>query len=179
MLLTLDDVRYTEKPERAEFQKIVGRMKRAKPREVTKLQFLKHIAAGKAWQGGTFADGKQESMQAMHIFALDFDNVDEKHEPLSFDDPRFISPWDALARCEALGIVPLVLYQTLRYTKDNPRFRLVFMEDEPITDYVIAKGYMEGLRAIFPESDSKCMNLNRVYLGTTKAVWAICEAWFV
>ena len=180
MLVTIDSVSYVEKPDRAEFAKLMNRMKSARPQEVDKHEFLKHISAGKAWQGGTFADGNQESMITMQVFALDFDNADEKtHEPLSFDDPMFISPWDALARCESLGITPLVLYQTMNYTKDNPRFRLVFMMNEPITDYGLAKAVQEGLMIAFPECDPKCKNLNRVYLGTTKAVWAICEAWFV
>lgn len=180
MLLTCDDYSYTSKPDRDEFARLVSRMKRTRPREVDKRGFLEHISAGKAWQGGTFAGGTQESMLTMQVFALDFDNVDEKtHEPLRFDDPMFISPWDALARCESLEVTPLVMYQTMNYTRDNPRFRLAFMLDEPITDYELAKAVQEGLMFAFPECDPQCKNLNRPYLGTTKAVWAICEAWFI
>ena len=179
MLLTLDDVTYTEKPPRKEFEAITARMKRSKPRDVTEDEFLAHVAAGKAWQGGTFANGKETSMQTMQLFGLDFDNTDEKtHQPLSWDDPMFITHWDMLARCESVNVVPMAIYQTLNYTRDNPRFRAVFKLDEVLTDYTTAKAVIEGLRILFPESDQKCSNLNRIYLGTTKAVWAICESWF-
>lgn len=194
MLLTLDDVIYSSKPDRAEFGKLMNRMKAAKPRELNKLQFLEHIAAGRSFIGGAFDDGLQ-TLKSWQIAALDFDN-DTKllgddgkpvkdadgHElkrPLRPGEEGYISPFEALERCEHLGLTPMVIYQSLNNSKENPRFRIVFDYSETTNDADIAQAVMMTLHDAFPEADKKCKNPNRIYLGTNQAVWAICEAWFI
>lgn len=193
MLLTLDDVRYTEKPDRAEFARLMNRMKAAKPREVDKYGFLQHIAAGKSFIGGAFEDDLQ-TLTSWQLAALDFDNVtklgddgkpikDESgHElkrPLRPGEDGFISPYEALERCEHLHLKPMVIYKTLNDRPENPRFRIVFDFAETTDDVNMAKAVMMTLHSVFPECDHQCKNPNRIYCGTTGAVWAICEAWFV
>lgn len=194
MLLTLDDVAYTTKPDRAEFSRLMNRMKKAEPREVDKLQFLQHIAAGKTFIGGAFTDGLQ-TLKSWQLAALDFDN-DTKvigddgkpvkdadgHElkrPLRPGEDGYLSPFEALERCEHLGLSPMIIYQTLNNTKENPRFRIVFDFAETTDDADIAKAVVMTLLDAFPEADKLCKNPNRIYCGTNQAVWAICEAWFI
>ena len=194
MLITLDDVSYTEKPNRAEFARLMNRMKKAKPQEVDKCQFLQHIAAGKSWIGGAFTDGL-DTLQSWQLAALDFDNETEvldadgnkvKDENghvmkriLHPGDDGFISPFEALEKCESFGIAPLVVYKTFNCSKENMRFRLVFDFSETTDDEDFAKAIIMTLQDLFPEADRKCKNPNRIYCGTTQAVWAICEAWFI
>lgn len=194
MLLTLDDVRYTTKPDRAEFARLMNRMKAAKPREVDKHEFLQHIAAGRSFIGGAFSNELQ-TLDSWQLAALDFDN-DTKvigddgkpvkdadgHElkrPLRPGEDGYISPFEALERCEHLGLPPMVIYQTLNNSKENPRFRIVFDFAESTTDADIAKAVVMTLLDNFPEADKQCKNPNRIYCGTNQAVWAICEAWFI
>lgn len=194
MLLTLDDVVYTAKPDRAEFGRLTNRMKAAKPREVDKREFLAHIAAGKTFIGGTF-DNELKTLTSWQLAALDFDNdttvLDADGKPLKDKDGNtvkrflqpgedgYITPLEALERCESLRIAPMVMYQTLNCSTDNPRFRIVFDMGEGITEVDTAEAVVFNLHDAFPECDHKCTNLNRMYCGTDKAVWAICEAWFI
>ena len=180
MLLTLDTKRYTAKPPRSEFGAITSRLKAAEPREVSKLDFCKHVASGSAWVGGAFADGLDpESLISWQLAALDFDNEDGDGQPLGFDDGRFMSPWRALARCESLHIAPMLIYKTLSSTEDNPHFRLVFDMGEPVTDRDVAEAVIESLLLAFPEADKACKNINRLFLGSNGVVWVVAEAWFV
>ena len=194
MLLTLDDVRYTQKPPRSEFGSIIDRMKAAQPREVGKRGFLEHVAAGKGWIGGAFSD-ELKALDSWQLAALDFDNDTkvigddgkpakdaEGHElkrPLLPGEDGFISPFEALDRCESLGITPFAMYKTFNCSKENPRFRLLFDFLEPTNEDALARAVMMTLHDVFPECDHKCTNPNRIYCGTTQTVWAICEAWFI
>ena len=194
MLLTVDDVAYTAKPDRAEFARLMNRMKAAKPREVSNQEFLQYVASGKSIIGGAYENDLQ-TLVSWELGFLDFDNdtkvldADGKpmrdengHElkrPLCPGEEGFISPFEALERCESLGIAPFAMYKTLNCSQDNMRFRLVFRLDEPTTDAETAQTVMLTLHDFFPEADKKCTNPNRIYCGTTGAVWAICEAWFI
>lgn len=193
MLLTLDDVRYTAKPDRAEFARLMNRMKAAKPREISKPEFLEHIAAGKSFIGGAFSNGLS-TLNSWQLAALDFDNVtveygddgkpmrDAKgHEikrPLLPSESGYLSAFAALERCEKLGLSPMAIYKTFNDRKENQRFRIVFDFSETTDDIDMSRAVMETLHDLFPECDHQCKNPNRIYLGTCGAVWAICEAWF-
>ena len=196
MLLTLDDVSYTAKPDRAEFGRLMNRLKSAQPREVDKHGLLEHIASGKTFVGGSFKyEGKDCKLISWQLAALDFDNEthvldadgkpmkdengDTIKRPLLPTEDGFISAFQALDRCESLGIAPLAVYQTLSNSAENPRFRIVFDMGEAIGDEELAKAVIQSLLGAFPEADQKCKNPNRLFLGTTQAVWAICEAWFL
>ena len=194
MLLTLDDVAYTTKPDRMEFARIMNRMKTAKPREVDKRELLAHIAAGKTFIGGTF-ENELQTLTSWQLAALDFDNdttvLDANGKPLKDENGNtvkrflqpgedgYITPLEALERCESLRIAPMVMYQSFNCSIENPRFRIVFDMGEGITEVDTAEAVMLNLHDAFPECDHKCTNLNRMYCGTDKAVWAICEAWFI
>ena len=185
MLVTLDDVAYTTKPDRIEFGRLMNRMKAAKPREVDKREFLAHIASGKTFIGGVF-DDDLETLRSWQLAALDFDNAIEEKENgkkvkrfLQPGEEGYITPLEALERCESLRIAPMVMYQSFNCSTENPRFRIVFDMGEGITEVDTAEAVMFNLHDAFPEADKKCTNLNRMFCGTDKAVWAICEAWFI
>lgn len=165
MLVTLDDVAYTTKPDRAEYSRITNRMKAAKPREVDKLEFCKHIAEGKSFIGGAFDRGLKHLI-SWQIAALDF------------DDGK-ISPIEALDRCEQLDIAPMLLYFTLSSTVKKPRFRLVFDLGQSVHDADVAADVIATLMHEFPESDAQCRNANRIFLGSNGEVWQCWQVWCV
>ena len=163
MVLTLDDAYYKTKPGRAEFGKITNRIKAARPREVSKGDFCSHVANGGSWVGGEFENDLKKLVR-WQLSALDF------------DDGSF-SPTDALDRCELLNITPMCVYFTLSATLDNPRFRLVFMLDQPLTDEKQARKCISALLGAFPEADQSCKNPNRIFLGSQGEVWPVYEVW--
>ena len=140
MLLTLDDVAYTAKPDRAEFARITSRMKAAQPRETDRHGFCAHIAQGKTWIGGAFDNGLK-TLKSWQLAALDFDN----------------------------GTLSPVA------TIENPRFRMVFMLDQPLTAEKQARDCISALLSVFPEADKQCVNPNRIFLGSQGEVWPVFE----
>lgn len=194
MLLTLDDVRYTAKPDRDEFGRLMNRLKAATPRDVDKAELLEHISNGGSFVGGVFTNGLS-TLISWQVAALDFDNETEvldadgkplKDEqghvikrPLLPTEDGYISPFEALDRCASLEIAPFAMYKTFNCSKENTRFRLLFDFSETTNDDAIARAVIRVLLDTFPEADQKCSNPNRVFLGTKQAVWFFCEAWFV
>lgn len=194
MLLTLDDVRYTAKPDRAEFARLMNRMKAAKPCEVDKTTLLEHVSNGGSFIGGAFTD-ELNTIVSWQVAALDFDNetevLDADGEPLKDEqghvikrpllpaEDGYISPFEALDRCASLEITPFAMYKSFNCSKENTRFRLLFDFSETTNDETIARAVIYTLLDVFPEADPKCKNPNRIFLGTNQAVWFVCEAWFV
>ena len=165
MLITLDDVRYSEKPDRAEFGKLTNRMKTATPQEVTLEEFAAHVEQGKPFIGGAFDDGLK-TLKSWQVVSLDFDD-------------GTLSPIAALERCELLGVSVAFLYFTLSATLDHPRYRLVFVLEEPLHDEERARECIEALLAAFPEADQSCKNPNRSYLGSCGEVWRVWKVYLI
>lgn len=157
VVLTLDDVRYTAKPDRAEFARLMNRMKAAKPRDVDRREFCEHVAAGKSFIGGAFGCGLK-TLDSWQLAALDFDDGS-------------LSPIEALDRCERLDIAPTLLYFTLSSVVEKPRFRLAFDLGQSVHDADVAADVIATLMHEFPEADGKCKNPNRIFLGSNGEVW--------
>lgn len=68
-------------------------------------------------------------------------------------------------RCEEYRIPFLFTYKTLSWSEEDYRFRAVFLMDRWISNPNLAKAANYMLAAIFPESDSSCVNLGRMFLG--------------
>lgn len=58
----------------------------------------------------------------------------------------------------------LAAYETFS-SKDNDRFRAIFLNDVPITDKRAAKIYKSALMEIFPESDPTDSDISKMYYG--------------
>jgi hypothetical protein len=82
---------------------------------------------------------------------------------LDFDDGT--TPEDVKARFNEFNITPNAFYYTFRHKPDAPRFRVVLMLDDFIYNREVAKLIIDSLLIIFPDSDSNCKGLERIYLG--------------
>lgn len=110
-------------------------------------------------EGSSFApvfDGRRcrENFYLAQHIGLDFDNEDGGIRGLDdlLSDP-FIAAHAAL------------IYPTLSWTPERPRFRVVFVLDEPIRS---AGGYEAALHTVmrlYPTSDSQCKDISRAYFG--------------
>jgi hypothetical protein len=96
------------------------------------------------------------------VFMVDIDNADETQPHLSIKQ--------ALAICEENGLPPTIYYQTFSHSKDHPKYRLVFVSEEAVTDPNIRRTVMENLVSLFPQSDKACTNANRLFASTNKKV---------
>lgn len=106
--------------------------------------------------------------EQQQLFALDFDNDNEKKP--------HVNGHEIMERCKELELwPPLLIYSTFRNTETHQRFRVVFWEDEPITDEDEAKEMIEFLHEEFPECDHACSDSTRIFFGSNKG--SVIETW--
>lgn len=167
--LHIDTIKYSSKPK--DFAPIKGRFAKNIPVSVAISELISKIEQGYTicpaiMDGG--ASAANWTQQA--VFLVDIDN--DKDEPI-------LSVSKALAICKTNNILPAFYYYTFSHSDSKPKFRLVFICNEIITDTSIRAAVVNALIALFPQSDKACGNADRIFLGTnSKAVICDLEATF-
>ena len=109
----------------------------------------------------TFTGGerKAENFDQLQLIALDFDN----------DNPdKVILPEEAIARAEQYHLSSVFAYDTMSSRPEHKKFRMAFLNDVPITDKEVAEVMIKALLTIFPEADSACKDVSRLFYGGKK-----------
>ena len=176
----VDPVAYTSKPE-GQAGAVRGRMKAVRLKES---QLCEALQRGHSVQFGVLdgSGSKQGNWVSQQCAALDFDNKREfrgkdgklHKRDLEPGETGYMDPLDALQRAYDNGLPPLALYFTFSATLEHPRFRIVFLLKEPVTDPALMLAANAGLLALFPEADRACKDLVRLYFGSCGEVW---ECW--
>lgn len=119
---------------------------------------------------------KLENWKAQQLWFVDIDNdpdsTERGYEPLGYTY--------AVERCNMWGLPLVMSYESFSSSAaDNPdpaaqRYRLVFAQDDVITDKAKAAGFGEALLSAFPECDRTTTQPNRLFFGTDKEV----NVWF-
>lgn len=107
---------------------------------------------------------KAKNCTAMQVFMLDFDCG------VSFREIR--------SRCEEAGIPISFAYHTYSSSKEEERFRVAFVHTTLIEDSYIIKVVLFMLYKIFPECDSACKNIDRLFFGGKKLIYLDEDAHF-
>lgn len=200
--LTIDFTSYDRKPQGKEIAAITRRLQAAGPTKLTIEEFALAVAHGCTWVGGCYqpkSDGWGE-FDSIEKFANDFDNeypvMGKDGKPLKDESGRIITriampydadycdPWDMLRLYrDTFGTWPLMMYPTFsyrfdgtfggRYSKDTRmKFRIVFDFGRTFRDEGEARKQIEKMRRLYPHTDPKCVNPNRLYFGACgKCVW--------
>lgn len=92
----------------------------------------------------------RESFEQMQSFPLDFNGG------ISFDD--------VMSRAKQYDLSALFAYETLG-SKNQDRFRVVFLNDASIKYVKVAEIMTEALLTIFPEADSGSRDVTQIYFG--------------
>lgn len=92
-----------------------------------------------------------ENWRRQKLFFLDFDEG--------------ITPEEVRERFQEFDITPNAFYYTFRHKPEAPRFRVILMLDDFIYNRKVAELIIDSLLIIFPDSDSNCKGLERIYLG--------------
>ncbi|WP_394884287.1 hypothetical protein [Clostridium butyricum] len=79
-----------------------------------------------------------------------------------------LTPEDAYRRFADLGVPPAFYYESFTSTKETPKFRLVFLVKNPVSDVRIRNVIQMALMTIMPESDKACKDLSRLFFWTNK-----------
>ena len=153
MIINIDKNYYTSKEEA---KKHMGMMSNVVSNNIVDLD-LSEIVKRVGKKGCTFTRAivngatRDERFVQQRFLVLDFDGTIEMEV--------------FKKRCEEYRVPFLFTYKTLSWSEECNRFRAVFLMDRWISNPELAKAANYMLDAIFPESDSSCVNLGRMLLG--------------
>ena len=110
-------------------------------------------ADGHTFCPAVFSDGKrrQDHFKEMQLFGLDFDSG--------------VSYEVIAKRCRELELPILFSYHTFSSSNEHPRFRVIFCHVCKTANFEAAKLILDFLIAVFPEADSNCRDLTRMFFG--------------
>ena len=154
--LSLSEVAFKSKPTGSEIGKIstgIAKNKITLNNQNALIVIADSIGrCGHTFCPATFTDGerKQDSFEQMQLLALDFDGG--------------ISLQKVLDRAEECNLPVLFAYETFS-SVNLDRFRIVFLNDMPITEKRLAKITLNALLAIFPEADPACSDIAKMFFG--------------
>lgn len=151
--VSIDEVGYIRKP----VQDVIAKINQRIANNSGELD-VKEIAElvgnkGHTFCPAVFSKGKRrkENFLQMQLFGLDFDTG------VSFDTVKWIA--------NEYRIPIAFAYQTFSSTKDNQRFRVVFVNDVPVTDSRAAEIMIKMLLKIFSDADESCKDVSRMFFG--------------
>ncbi len=154
--ISLDKKEYRSKPTNMDAAKINSRIAKC-IEEMEDPDAIKRFVENVRQHGCTFAPAtfrngskKTDDFEQMQMLVLDFDG------DISYKDVR--------DRAEKYGLPVLSVYDTLS-SKEHDRFRIMFLNDVPITDKRAAKIYKNALMEIFPEADRTDSDISKMYYG--------------
>lgn len=158
-----DNVFYKVKPEGNKIGGIVNRMKCTDGiKEMTAKQLSKLITQGYSFTTAELNGTKEENFVSQWLAIVDIDN-EKKDIPI-------ITVEDAIRRLEAHNIDYSFIYYSFSHSTSLPKFRIVCLLSEPITDPGEARRLNQYLISLFPQADQSCFNLDRFYFGTDKGL---------
>ena len=111
----------------------------------------------------TFKDGirSKENFDQLQLPTLDFDNKDPD-KTISFNEVK--------ARADRYDLPILFAYDTFT-SRNHNRFRVVFLNDNPITDVRAAETTLKALTTVFPEADPQSKSAVQMYYGGKELIY--------
>jgi hypothetical protein len=160
MKLMLDPNSYSEKPRGNEIGVISKRIMEH-PVDINVEQLAKELESGKTIVPATFKSVRgqlrraKENWESQQVIALDFDEGLTLHEALT--DEFFINN-------------AVFIYTTFSHTDEHHKFRVVFVLDEPVTEYKHFEEIMIKLFERYPYADKSCRDGSRLFFGGKKVI---------
>lgn len=165
--ISYDDQRYQSKPSGNEIGRInnkIARSAKKLSRDELKRVITRIGNEGCTFSPATFKNGKRnkENFEQQQLFALDFDNKDSKKK-LTFDEVK--------ERASQYELPILFAYDTMSSTVHD-KFRVVFLNDAPVTDRRVAEAMQLAMGRMFPEADPSCYkDVSKLYFGGKELIY--------
>jgi len=153
-----DKKTFTTKPNGKESGGIQNRLSQTEI-EIEELANL--LSNGATFKPAYLNGTKNTDWSSQQIFALDF------------DDGTTIK--SELENCIELGIKPVFGYKTFSYKEYKEKFRLVFCNDEIITDINVRNDFQKLLIELFSNSDGVTFDATRLFFGGKGLIECDCE----
>lgn len=166
----LDTEAYKKKPTKEEIGKIKNRISSLKISPYKLSTLTKEIPAGHTCIPAGIEKDADKNWKQQQVFMVDIDNtikVGKRVEKISAGDSRHVTLEKIIDYCDQNDLRPTFIYQTLSYTDDCNKFRLVYVMQEPVTDIEVAKGiYLYLLEKLHPLNiDEAPTQLESLFFG--------------
>ena len=159
-MIMVDEVPFEEKPQGKEIGEIQNFFKTKEAiKELTIGEFLELVGNGHTYwpalpkkiEKGT----KNDNWLEQQLIAIDVDSSDN----------NIVTIDETMDKLREKGIKPFGYYESFHNTKEKPKFRVLFMLDEPTQDEDKIEKSIETLIKL-TNADEACKNLGRIYFGT-------------
>lgn len=165
--LHIDTIGYENKEFAKDNMKIIKRRVQCSSAVETTIEELaKAIRQGKTISPTVMSGTKEKDFEEQQVFMVDIDNKKT--------DIPFLTVEEALSICEKNHLPPVLYYYSFSHKEEIPKFRLVFVMNEVITDHILRATIIQKLIDLFDQSDTSCRNADRLFFGTNKEV-VICD----
>lgn len=142
---------------------IVNRLKSEKQLTIATARLLAEaITKGLCFTPAALNGTKEENFISQQSVVVDIDN--------EFKDIPIMTVDEAIRTLESNAINFAFIYHSFSHTPTLPKFRIVCVLSEPITDPEEAKRLNQYIISLFPQSDKTCYNLDRFYYPTDKGL---------
>lgn len=140
ILCFFDEVCYSEKPQSSE--DFVGIKNRIVNNEFTIYsnvnEVIEEVLDGKTCIPSGIRGSPETNWTEQQVFMVDFDNKLNGTD-LTIDNSNHVSEQEILEYCENQNILPTFIYNTFSNSENCRKFRLVYIFEEPIKDFNIAR----------------------------------------
>lgn len=134
---------------------------------------IHEILSGKTCIPSAIRGNPKENWTQQQVFMIDFDNKRNGID-ITIDNPKHVKERDVIQFCENNMIAPTFVYNTFSHTKQQHKFRLVYVFENPITDMNIAKQIIQilitKLKRFNPDESKK--NLADMFFGGINIVYS-------
>ena len=156
--MNIDTGEYKEKPS-AYAGAIRKRLCKAESiREVTPEQLIECVKRGRTFTPAEMTGTTGDTWQSQQVICADIDNdtgeKDADGRKICIDSP--MTPERAREVMKKYGIDPYFMYYSFSNTEQHPKFRIVLILDEPLTDPAAAEDLTARFTGIFSADIEKC-----------------------
>lgn len=162
--LMVDIQPFTSKPTSKETACIKKRFTNSETlRELSANKLFELISKGHTYIPAVLQNGtKGENWTQQQLIGIDIDNDNEAE--------KMITPEKAIELLKEKGIKVLAFYYTFSSNELKPKFRLLFLLKESISNPNEMKFIIGTLIDFIPQTDKSCKDLARLFYGTNKEV---------
>lgn len=181
----LDDIGFTDK---ASAKRAMGNIcnRTKSPNNIVTMEpeeLINEIERGKTFTPGELTGTQAADWKSQQMIGADMDNtkklLDENRKPVKKNGKQvtvpcdhIITPEEALEILHANNLDPYFMYHSFSSTPELPRFRIIFVLSEKLTDGEETKKLTRKLAHLFechtgePNADTSIENLDRMLLGS-------------
>ena len=172
IICMFDSQKYSSKPAKEQIEYIKNRISKLRMQEYRLEEIQDNIISGMTIIPSGIKGNAQENWKKQQIFLVDFDNT-YKGEKLYKENPRHVTVEKILNYCRKINFEPTFIYTTFSNSEKQNKFRLEYVFEEPITEYLLASQIPQKLLEIFKDfyPDTSKQNLSDMFFGRKEIVY--------